>query len=719
MSLTLTQGPLVLFLIKATIILVGALLATMAMQRASAGARHLVWLVTLGTLLLVPVLTAWGPIRLAILPAAAGVGGGSGEGQVGVRLVPGQSDFDAPATIGTPVGAQPDIKAVHPPATEPNAGAFSVRDVAARSAVAGGTVAIIVWALVALAIVAALLRDALVLRRIVRGSTPLDAPSSEHTWRDMLYEIADRLELPDAPRLLRSDVAKMPFACGVRRATIVLPAECDDWSLARRRAVLLHELAHVRRHDLPGHMLGRLACAVYWFHPLVWTAAKQLRAESERACDDLALGCGTQASDYAEHLLDIVTSVRRASTPTVALAMARRKEFEGRMLAILDPDVRRAAPKRRQAGALVMSLAAMAVLVGAATPARKPAQHVALAPTARPVAPIGDAASAQRGQDDTLHIADSMASSVASSVASDVENGTASAVAGDVAPHLGMSLGERVSRAVNRAVDGIQLRVHPELNMAAPFGTPVGNVSGPPSTRAALLIKVLQADTSARVRKTAAWGLAQLADVQGVADALAGALQHDPDPEVRATAAWGLAQAPHTSAAARDALMAAVQHDADAHVRSQSAWALGAIGNSAAIPALSAALHDTSESVRSNAAWAIGTVGPRTAPKAVVDALTDPSARVRANAAWALFTIGDRATAPALNAAFQHETNERVQVNVLEALGALGGDAAMPSVRAALNSSSARVKAAAVRALSFGGHGEGADPNPDPNPNPQ
>ena len=35
--------------------------------------------------------------------------------------------------------------------------------------------------------------------------------------------------------------------------------------------------------------MGRVACAVYWFHPLVWTAAKQLRSESERACDDLAL----------------------------------------------------------------------------------------------------------------------------------------------------------------------------------------------------------------------------------------------------------------------------------------------------------------------------------------------------------------------------------------------------------------------------------------------
>jgi hypothetical protein len=63
--------PMMMLLAKATIILVAALGITLAMQRASAGARHLVWLVTLGTLLLVPAVAVWAPIRLEILPARA------------------------------------------------------------------------------------------------------------------------------------------------------------------------------------------------------------------------------------------------------------------------------------------------------------------------------------------------------------------------------------------------------------------------------------------------------------------------------------------------------------------------------------------------------------------------------------------------------------------------------------------------------------------------
>ena len=224
-----------------------------------------------------------------------------------------------------------------------------------------------VWIAVAMMILLSLAWSALVVRRIVRQARPL----TDESWAGPLYEIADRLGLDDAPRLLRSEEAKMPFACGVLRATIVLPAESDGWTLDRRRAVLLHELAHVRRRDLLGHTLGRLACAFYWFHPLVWTAARELRSESERACDDLALSCGTRAADYAEHLLDIVTSIRRDATPSVALAMARRKEFEGRMLAILDPHLRHSSPSRAQSAALIGSLAVIALVVGAAAPARR------------------------------------------------------------------------------------------------------------------------------------------------------------------------------------------------------------------------------------------------------------------------------------------------------------------------------------------------------------
>src|ERR1700741_1027141 len=350
-----TSISMLMLLVKATLILLVAIGITLSMQRASAGARHLVWLVTLATLLLVPALTAWAPIPLRILPA-----------NTAAAFSPAPaSDGAAPKTnAGSNKQAKPNASPIAQPNAAPTPAPSLEQEIASSPLLSGISIVVLLWAVVVLAIGASLAYAAMLVKRIVNHARPLDSED----WLNPLWEVSDRLSVEEPPRLLRSEDAKMPFACGVFTPTIVLPAECDTWSLARRRPVLLHELAHVRRHDLVGHTLGRLACAVYWFHPLVWTAAKQLRSESERACDDLALACGARATDYAEHLLDIVTSVKRDATPSVALAMARRKEFEGRMLAILDPDLRHSSPSRRQSAALIGSLALIAIVVGAAAP---------------------------------------------------------------------------------------------------------------------------------------------------------------------------------------------------------------------------------------------------------------------------------------------------------------------------------------------------------------
>src|SRR5262249_51927653 len=150
-----------------------------------------------------------------------------------------------------------------------------------------------------------------------------------------LVDLADRLELPVLPGLFLSNRLPMPFACGIFRSAIVLPAEASDWTAQRRQAVLCHELAHLRRRDLVINVLAQCALAVYWFHPLMWVAVRRLRIESERACDDLVLGIGTRASEYADHLLEIVRAVPRSAVPVAVLPLADRGEFEGRVLAIL------------------------------------------------------------------------------------------------------------------------------------------------------------------------------------------------------------------------------------------------------------------------------------------------------------------------------------------------------------------------------------------------
>ena len=701
-ALAASQLSLVLLLAKATIILLAAIGITMAMQRASAGARHLVWLVTLGTLLVMPALTAWGPLRLRILPAAD-------------QLVVAQrtaATSRVEAAVDRPVAAASADPQPLPATTAVPAASRSVLD-----GMSTLSIVVALWAVVLLAIVCSLAWSALAVRRIVRRAQPLDT----HDWLGPLWEVADRFGLEEAPRLLRSADAKMPFACGLATPTIVLPAECDAWTLDRRRAVLLHELAHVRRRDLLGHTLGRLVCAVYWFHPLVWTAAKQLRNESERACDDLALSCGTRATDYAEHLLDIVTAVRRDATPSVALAMARRKEFEGRMLAILDPQLRRVAPSRRQSASLIAALALISVTVGATDPVRReaapqvgtPSSDTTITwlaqPTMRDTAP-------DVGRDVAVPQVDarlprSIAKAVSKSVSENIEESMSESV--------GASVATRAVASTSGAMKDAVMSVFASPSVSVGLRDLVQGTSGrsaAPDDRPILLAKVLRTDTSATLRRVAAWGLSEYADAPVAAEALTNAVKRDANADVREMAAWALAEGDDGTASVIDALGGALRSDADVRVRATAAWALGNIEDRGSVDALVAALGDASPEVRKRALWAIGNVEPQQAPRAVIALLADKEPRVRRLAAWTLYQIEDPAAAPALEAALRGETDKDLQLAYIRALAALG-EKSVDALRGLLESPDARIKSMAVRALA-GGHAAGPWPWPWPDPRP-
>ena len=666
---------MLMMLAKATIILVSALAITMTMRRASAGARHLVWLVTLGTLLLVPALTAWLPLRLAIFPALVVTPLISSRVVAAPRTAPNATETASLSASPSGNATSNTVSSNQNVATESSTGI-----IARIKGLSGFSAMLAIWAAIVVLLAAWLTYGALAVRGIVKRARPLDSPD----WLSPLYEVSDRLGLDEAPRLLRSEDAKMPFACGVLHPTIVLPAECDNWTADRRLAVLLHELAHVRRHDLAGHTLGRLACAVYWFHPLVWTAAKQLRSESERACDDLALACGARPSDYAEHLLDIVTSVRHDSTPAVALAMARRKEFEGRMLAILDPELRHSSPTRWQSAGLIASLAIVAIVVGAAAPAQRAAS-------------VRQSAATSTQHREEIAQAQNMIQKFTQNTQTNIQTQT------------------RVSteKSTDKSMDKIAEEAARDYQKDQEKSKPAQGKGT--DDRPVLLANVLRTDTSASLRRIAAWGLSEYAETSVATEALATALRRDSNSGVREMAAWALSNADNGNPTAVESLIAAM-HDSDAKVRATAVWALGELGDESATDALSAALSDPSTSIRMRAVWALGQIGPRKAPAALIALLRDSDPRVREVTAWALFEIEDPAAVPALDAALRGEADKNLQLAYIRALAATG-EKSVDAVRRLLDSKDPQIRSIAVRALA-GGHATGPWPWPWPEPRP-
>ena len=195
--------------------------------------------------------------------------------------------------------------------------------------------------------------------RLERGSRRETASS----WLKLLRNLVARLNLRRIVALLKTDRRRMPMTWGVLRPKLLLPEQSHEWPEERRRVVMLHELAHAKRWDYLTNLITQMACALYWFNPLVWFAARQMVAERERACDDIVLHHGAKPTDYAEQILQIAAGLRVDPFSAYAgIPMARPSKLEGRLRAILDSTRNRAALTR------LVVIAALTLLVVVVVP---------------------------------------------------------------------------------------------------------------------------------------------------------------------------------------------------------------------------------------------------------------------------------------------------------------------------------------------------------------
>jgi len=138
--------------------------------------------------------------------------------------------------------------------------------------------------------------------------------------------------------LLESDEPDVLATWGLRRPRILLPVHARDWKTDRVRAVLIHEIEHIRRGDWAVQLTAEIVRAIYWFNPLVWLACRELHRQSEGACDAAVVRTGMPPHEYAAHLLEIARSCRAHAFPVAAaVPMARPSTLQSRVAAMLSP----------------------------------------------------------------------------------------------------------------------------------------------------------------------------------------------------------------------------------------------------------------------------------------------------------------------------------------------------------------------------------------------
>ncbi|MEO8700345.1 MAG: penicillin-binding transpeptidase domain-containing protein [Kofleriaceae bacterium] len=329
----MTTSSLLLAALRGTLLLGVALAAMPLLRRSSAATRRLVLVFAVAAVAVLPIATAVLP-ALHLAPALSSA-------ELDTRALAAASSPDpvapAGALEGAPVTSSPRVAPVAQSPTAPWSPPLAA-------------ILLAVWAIGAAAVLA---RLGVGLWRAHRLASAARLVGTERVGGRSI-EIRTSAEI------------ETPAVTGLFTAVVLLPHDADTWSEERRRVVLLHELAHVARRDCLANVIAQIACAMHWYNPLAWFAARRLRIERELAADDRVLHAGGRASTYAEHLLALATV--HTDVPSGALAMAEPSQVALRVHAVLAADKPRAPLGRARLGAFAAFGTAVALTVACATP---------------------------------------------------------------------------------------------------------------------------------------------------------------------------------------------------------------------------------------------------------------------------------------------------------------------------------------------------------------
>jgi len=130
--------------------------------------------------------------------------------------------------------------------------------------------------------------------------------SAPPEWQAILRELGARIGLSRPVRLLVSALVQVPTVVGWLRPVVLVPVGALSGLPAEHlEALLLHELAHIRRHDYLFNILQSVAEALLFYHPAVWWVSAHIRAERELCCDDVAVAVSGDALTYARALAQL------------------------------------------------------------------------------------------------------------------------------------------------------------------------------------------------------------------------------------------------------------------------------------------------------------------------------------------------------------------------------------------------------------------------------
>ena len=378
-----------------------------ALREASAHWRYLLWQIVLAKCLIpgmigvplallpektqspAPPITARAPIAASV--SIANQGSDAEPQPIANRSVTPEAAIEAPEPITTPTrqAQQPIVKPSDMHAVERTTTIhWNARNWLTIAWLAG-VVLFLTWLLV---------RALRMQRRLILARRPADRET-----QSMVAKLAAKLGLAGIPPVFMAGGIAQPFVWGWLRGTIYLPNQFADTNTCQQRqTILTHELAHVARCDAAANLVQVMVQSVFFFHPLIWWANRQVRCEREKCCDEVVMATlNADPKVYGQAIVAALVAEHEASRSLPSLAVTGRlKNVEDRIKTILSPNRRFLRRPSWTAVTTVVLLAACAlptalVLTARGEPAAAPSEKTAAKPVQNPKADSAKQAAAK------------------------------------------------------------------------------------------------------------------------------------------------------------------------------------------------------------------------------------------------------------------------------------------------------------------------------------
>lgn len=186
------------------------------------------------------------------------------------------------------------------------------------------------WFAVIIIIIAFLCSRIYQVRNLLKGGVSVGRPDITSLVKKHQRELGIRR--PVGLYSMDTDAINIPAVIGILNPRIILPKNIvGEWSAKEIEPVILHELAHIKRFDLLVNLLQIIVQTVYFFHPLVWFANRQIRRMREEVCDDIAVQRFTgERARYTSGILRVMeNSLYKKRPDYIGIGFSEKKSTIG------------------------------------------------------------------------------------------------------------------------------------------------------------------------------------------------------------------------------------------------------------------------------------------------------------------------------------------------------------------------------------------------------